>query len=69
MSDSRIETKFSHIPYDIIKIIKNHVIYFKIKMKSMIFKKFQRRKKQRHLNSFSIKNLFILNQVYMNMKC
>ena len=29
MSDSRIETKFSDIPYDIIKIIKNHVTIFK----------------------------------------
>ena len=31
MSDSRIETKFSDIPYDIIKIIKNHVTSFKNK--------------------------------------
>ena len=31
MSDSRIETKFSDIPYDIIKLIKNHVTNFKNK--------------------------------------
>ena len=31
MSDSRTETKFSDIPYDIIKLIKNHVTNFKNK--------------------------------------
>ena len=35
MSDTRI--KFSDIPYDIIKVIKNHVTNFKNKMKNIIF--------------------------------
>jgi len=35
--DERNKTKFSDIPYDIIKIIKNHVTILKIMKKNIIF--------------------------------
>ena len=70
--DSHVEkrTLFSDIPYDLITVIKNHVTNFQNNDEEYHFlSNFKEGKTKTYINSFSIKNLIILNQVYMNMKC
>ena len=61
MSDSQIETKFSDIPYDIIKNIKNHVTIFKDNEEEYIFYVISKKGRTKiYINTFSIKIHIIL---------
>jgi hypothetical protein len=63
-------TQFSDIPYDLIKVIKNHVTNFQNNDEEYNFlSNFKEGKNKDIYKFFFIKNLIILNQVYMNMKC
>ena len=59
--DERNKTKFTDIPYDIIKIIKNHVTIFKDNEEEYNFlRNFKKGQNKDLYNTFSIKNHIIL---------